>query len=180
MTEAPTQAPMMQQEPPVMQTEPLYDDYWGTDETANWFFPDGKQYIVVKVMDEGDRKRFENETQTDLLVERQTQNTRFKMNLTKERHGLIMAAVCGWNLYRKNKHTGETELVHYTDNALRDWLKVASPRHVDDLSIFIRETNPWLLGDMTPEQIDEEIERLERTKEMLIRRDEGKEPSKDK
>jgi len=178
MTETPTEV----MEPTVVpQDEPLsFDDYWGTEETQRWYFPDNRQYMVVKVMNEGDRTKYERTTSQDITVERQTQNTHIKMDLAKDRHGLIKAAVCDWNLYRKDRHSGQMVQVPFQGNApngLDGWLQHADPRLVDELSLFIRKVNPWLFGEMTIEQIDEDIDRLQKVREDLVRREQGKESS---
>jgi hypothetical protein len=174
----------MTESPTVTPTEPLeqgaFEDYWGTDETVPWYFPDGKQYMTVKIMTEGDRQKFERDTSQDLLIDRQTQNTHVKMDMAKDRHALIKAAVSGWNLKRRNRSNGQLEDYNFSEQHLTEWLRYADPRLVDQLALFIRKTNPWLFGEMTVEQVEEDIERLQKVRDDLIRREEGKESSTNK
>lgn len=174
MTETPTE---VLEPTPIDDAEGDYVDYWGTEDSQNWYFPDKRQFMVVKVMDEGDRSKYERDTSTDLVIEGQTRNTRVKMDMARDRHGLIKSAVVGWNLFRrthKGPNQGQMEPVAFSDHNLADWLKSANPKLVDELSLFIRKVNPWLFGEMTIEQIDEDIDRLQKVREDLVRKEQGK------
>lgn len=157
--------------------QPQIVDYWGTDETERWNFPDGVQWMDVKVMNEGDRGRFERLTSQDLRVDQRSQQAIMKMDQTRDRHSLIEAAVTNWKLYKKIKggeRAGQLEEVRFTREKLTAWLQEANPKLVDDLSMFIRKVNPWLHGEMTIEQVDQEIERLRGVRDDLEKRDAGK------
>ena len=157
--------------------QPQIFDYWGTDETHRWNFPDGVQWIDIKVMDEGDRAKFERLTSQDLRVDQRSQQAIMKLDTARDRHSLIEAAVVNWKMYRKihkGENAGQLEEVRFTREKLTDWLGHADPRHVDDLSMFIRRHNSWLHGEMTIEQVDQEIDRLRGVRDDLEKRESGK------
>lgn len=157
--------------------QPQIVDYWGTDLTERWNLPDGVQWMEVKVMNEGDRSKFERLTSQDLRVDQRSQQAIMKMDQARDRHSLIEAAVTNWKLYRKIKggeKQGQLEEVRFTREKLTAWLEEADPKLVDDLSMFIRKINPWLHGEMTIEQVDQEIERLRGVRDDLEKRDAGK------
>ena len=157
--------------------QPQIFDYWGTDETHRWDFPDGVQWMEVKVMNEGDRAKFERLTSQDLRVDQRSQQAIMRLDQARDRHSLIEAAIVNWKLYRKTKggnNDGQLEEVRFTREKLTGWLQTADPRLVDDISMFIRKVNPWLHGEMTIEQVDQEIERLRGVRDDLEKRDAGK------
>lgn len=157
--------------------QPQIADYWGTDETHDWFFPDKIQFVTIKVMNEGDRSVFERMTSTDLNIDQRTQSTRVRMDQARDRHELLKRAIVGWKLYRrahKGPNEGKMEELNFSQENLSKWLQEAPPKIIDEINMFIRKHNTWLHGDMTIEQIDEEIERLRDVRAQLVERDAGK------
>jgi hypothetical protein len=82
-----------------------------------------------------------------------------KMDQAQERHELIRTCVTDWNLYRGGQP------IPYSEKALKDWLELTNPKLVEDLEKEIRKINPWLLGEMSSEDIQREIDSLN---EMLV------------
>lgn len=154
------------QQEPMLDGERQYIDYFGFSEEKTWYLPDGKQYMTFKVMSEGDKARFQKKTQRDVIVERGG-NARMKMDTADERHELIKTCVTGWNLYRGGQP------VPFTDHNMRDWLTLTNPRLVEDLEREIRKANPWLLGEMTSEDIRKEIDNLEEMYKTALERERG-------
>jgi hypothetical protein len=152
---------------------PGYEDYWGTDETIRHNLPDGKQYFEIKVMNEGERAKFQRLTNQDLIVNRDN-SARVKMDPARERHSLITTSVVGWNLYKGG------EVVGFSPQILEKWLSAAPPKIVDDLEFAIRKANPWMQADMEPDQIREEIGRLEELLQQTIDRQAGEAASANK
>lgn len=145
-TTAPTQTP-----------EPIseqWEDYWGTDERVNHYLPDGKQYFVLQVMNEGAKVKFQKMTTQDVVLDQRSGNAKFKMDPATERHELIRASVKDWLLYKQGVKQP------FSERNLSQWLSAAPPKLVEDLEFAIRKLNPWLQNDMTVEQIDEEMNRL--------------------
>lgn len=145
---------------------PVFVDYWGTDEKHKHFLPDGKQYFEFKIMNEGDKAKFQKLTNSDLVVDRNN-TARVKMDPVAERHTLIKTSVCDWLLYKDNQP------VAFSKQLLEKWLEVAPPKIVEDLEYAIRMANPWMQADMTVEMIDEQIERLYEQRKQAVERAEG-------
>jgi len=156
-----------------------FEDYFGFSETREFVFPDGKQKIFFKVMSEGDKAKFQKATNRDIHLNRNTNDARIKTDPAQERHELIKASVTGWTLKRKLPD-GRVIDAPYTNNGtpgdeLSKWLQVANPRIVEALEDAIRKANPWLLGEMTVEQIDEEMQRLADMRAEVIKRQQSEE-----
>lgn len=145
----------------------VYDDYFGFASSEKWYLPDGKQYFEFEVMNEGKKSKFQKKTQRDVVLERQSGNARMKMDAAQERHELIKESVIGWNLYRGG------QAVPFTDRALNDWLSLTNPKLVEGLEKAIRKANPWLLAEMTVEDIDKEIENLQEMRKVAEERELG-------
>lgn len=142
-----------------------YEDYFGFDKTEVYTLPDGKQQIFFKVMNEGQKVKFQQKTNRDIHVNRGTNDMRIKADPAGERQALIESSVTGWSLKRRNPSSGQWENAPFSNTGspgdeLHKWLAIANPKIVEELEDAIRKANPWLQADMTVEQIDEEIQRL--------------------
>lgn len=138
--------------------EPVYEDYFGFDRTEKWFFPDQKQYIEFRIMDEGARSRFQKLTSQDIKVKRATGDASIKADPAEERHALITSSVVGWHIFHQGK---EVPFSSGSPGAeFERWLSKADPKLIDELEYAIRLANPWLQDAMTTEAIDKEIDRL--------------------
>ena len=89
------------------------------------------------------------------------------MDAAQERHELIRTCVTGWNLYRGGSP------IPFGERALKDFLELTDPRLVEDLEKAIRKANPWLLGEMSSEDIQKEIDNLEEMKKVAEERERG-------
>lgn len=159
--------------PPVVDTEEAgYEDYFGFDETRKWYFPDGKQYIEFQLMNEGKKAEYQNKTQRDLILERSSGNARMKLDQGSERHALISGSVIGWKMVRKTTE-GKFEDAPFSKNAFDTWLKTANPVLVEGLEKEVRKANPWLMAEMSVEDIDKEIANLQEMREVAVEREKG-------
>jgi hypothetical protein len=158
MTETPT-VPQAPPAPPVV-------DYWGTDTYDKWYLPDGVQYFEFKLMNEGEKTKFEKLTNQDLIVNRD-QSARMKVDPSEQRHTLIKTSVTNWNLYK------DGQVVDFNKHVLEKWLEVADPKLVADLEFAIRLANPWMQQDMSIEEIDKEIERLYDMRKQVLEKEAG-------
>jgi len=152
---------------------PVYADYWGTDETHKHFLPDGTQYFEFKIMNEGDKAKFQKLTNSDLVVDRNN-TARVKMDPVAERHTLIKTSVTDWLLFK------DSQPVAFSKQLLEKWLEVAPPKIVEDLEHAIRMANPWMQAEMTVEMIDEQIERLYEQRKQVVERAAGESGSANK
>lgn len=152
--------------------EPAYEDYFGFRDIRQWYFPDGRQHIEFKVMNEGDRKQYQSQTRADLEVVRSTGNARMSMNPAEERHILLGTSITGWHLVQKTPQ-GVFKPVAFSKQTLSAWLLQADPRIIDQLEKEIRKANPWLMQDMTVADIDKELDSLREMREVAVKREQG-------
>jgi hypothetical protein len=168
MTEAqlqePTFAPEAQQGTPPEQQQA---DYFGFSASDKYVLPDGVSYIEFQKMNEGAKKNYQDKTSKDLVLERNSGNARMSVLQGSERHALIKACVTGWNLTRGGQP------VPFTGVALNDFLTLADPTVVEGLEKAIRKANPWLLAEMSSEEIQKEIDNLEEMKQVALKREAG-------
>lgn len=157
--------------------QPAFEDYWGFEEKEIFQLPDKKQFIEFQRMNEGQRKQFQKDTRTDVLVKRGTGDTHLKVDPAEERHALIVSSVTGWHMFRRNKRTGEPEPVVFSSGKpganLEQWLSVANPKIVDQLERAIRRANPWLLAEAKSEEIQEQIDDLQEQLKDALERESG-------
>lgn len=142
-------------------------DYFGFREEHTFKLPDGVSWISFMALNEGAKAKFQKESSRDMVLERQSGNARVKMDQAADRHALIKAAVTGWNLTRGG------DPVPFNPIQLNDFLTLADPRVVDKLEVAIRKANPWLLAEMTVEDIDREIENLMEMRKVAQEREQG-------
>jgi hypothetical protein len=150
------------------------EDYFGFDDSRKFVFPDGKSYIEFKILNEGDRRRFQNSTASDVRLDRSTGNATVRTAAGDQRYELLMAAIVDWNLVRNGG------LIPCTKENKGKFLTAANPRIIDSLEKAVRLANPWLLSDMTVEDIDKEIESLQELRAKVEEEEAGKGASNDK
>lgn len=156
-------------QPQSTQDESSYEDYFGFEETKKWYFPDGKQFIEFKVMNEGEKARFQKLTNSDIVVERGTNNARLKVDAAAERHALLQTSVVGWNLYRQGKPVPFSNGT--PGSTFMQWLTNTNPKLVEDLEREVRKSNPWLMDEMSVEDIDKEMANLQEMREAAVKRE---------
>lgn len=143
-------------------------DYFGADETKTLTLPDGKSWVEIKVLNEGERRKYLNKVNRDLKLDRQSGNASISMAPGDERYALLSAALIDWNLVRGGKP------IPFTKSNRDTFLDEAQPKIIDFIEKEVRKANPWLLSDMTIEEIDREISALEEMREVKRKEDEGK------
>lgn len=148
-------------------------DYFGFGAEDRFVFPDGVTYISFSIMNEGQRRDFQKSTNRDIKFNRATNDATIKADPAEERWKLITTSCTGWNLIRAGRD-GQMEPVLFNRVLLEQWLSVANPKLVDDLEFTIRQANPWMQADMTVEEIDKEIDRLNGLREQVQEREKGK------
>lgn len=167
--------------PTVVDEEESYEDYFGFDEIKTWYFPDGKQYIQFQVMNEGQKAKFQKLTNTDIVVERATNNARMRVDPAEERHQLLSTSVIGWHVVKRNKTTNKFEPVTFSSgrpgSEFEKWMDTANPKLVEDLEKEVRKANPWLMDEMSVTDIDREMKNLEEMRAAAVKREEGKKSS---
>jgi len=160
----------------VESSRPMQEDYFGFQAFDTFEFPDGLTWIKFKKMNEGDKAKFQKTSSRDLVLERQSGNARMKVDPGGDRHALIIECCVDWNL----KRGPQREPILFSERNLREFLALANPQIVEDLEKAIRKFNPWLMAEMTVEDIDREIDNLKEMREIAEARELGKSSSSDK
>lgn len=145
----------------------VQEDYFGVADTHRTILPDNVSFIEWKVMNEGERRRYLNATNREVKLQKGG-DTVIGMRPGDDRWHLLTTAIVGWNLKRAGQD------VTFSRQQLEEWLNVAPPRIVDLVEKDIRRGNPWLLAEMTVEDIDKEIASLQEMRETKIKELEGK------
>lgn len=142
---------------------PQHVDFFDVLEEYQCLFPDGTQYVSVKVMNEGDRRRYLNKTNREVRMNAQTREMKMQSAAGDDKHALLKIAITGWNVYKAGRPVPFNE--HGLEQALNNW----PPAIVDLIEQKVTEVNPWLKGteDNLPamkdeyEQLGDRIKQLE-------------------
>lgn len=143
----------------------VYENYFGFETTEKYFLPDGKQWIAFKPMNEGARALYETKTQKDITLNRRNDDAKIRVNAAEDRHALIRESVCDWFLVQKDVSTSEWRQIPFSGGpggTFNQWLQRANPKIVNELHRAIQNANSWMIAEQDPEQIKEEIERLQK------------------
>lgn len=151
--------------------EPVQQDYFGCDETYNTVLPDGVSFVTHKKLAEGERRKYVNKSNREMTVNRQSGNATLSLAPGDERFNLLSVALVGWNLKRNGV------AVPFDARQLSTWLDKADPRVLDLVERDVRAKNPWLLADLTVEDLDREIATLEEQRSIKAKEAEGNVPS---
>lgn len=152
----------------VSPVERTQQSYFGFEEIHRVMLPDGISYIEHKTLNEGARRKYLNRVNRDIMLQRSTGNAIMRMQQGDEKHELLEGAICGWNLVGKSG-----EPMNFTKDKLQKWLSEANPVIVDMIEKDVRKKNPWLMAEMSVEDIEKQIAELEEMKETKIKEDEG-------
>lgn len=147
--------------------EDVQQDYFGFEQHHTVTLPDGVSYVEFKVMTEGQRRKYLNEQNREISVSRSTGDARIKTAPGDERHSLLKTTIVGWNLKRNG------EIVPFNPRNLEMFLDKADPSVVSIIEREVRKHHPWLLADMTLEDIDKQIEELQEMREIVEKRESG-------
>lgn len=151
-------------------------DYFDFAEEHTVYLPGSKtQFVQHRTLNESARRDYMNQQNREVRLQKSSGDAILKMATGKEQLSLLRAAVCGWNLVRKNSKTGEMESVPYSDTKRNEFFDKANPVVIDAIMNDIRKHNPWLLADVTIEDIDKQIEELNELRANKVKEAEGKE-----
>jgi hypothetical protein len=130
-------------------------DYFGVDDTVNVMLPKSRtQYVTIKAFTEGDRRKYLDRTNRDVKLDK-TGQAAMKMTPGSDRYELLKIAVVDWNLMRGGAP------FKFGPRELDSFLEVTSPSTVDHIVKEVHKLNPWLLSEMSVEDIENEIANLE-------------------
>lgn len=146
------------------QDDVTYEDYWGVQETFQFDLKDGKQYFVIKPMDEGAKTRFQKLTNKGIRMNQRSQEAHLDIDPADERHTLIRESVVDWHIMQKDPkaESGWSELPCPDDEVRRKRVirenfagedAKFNPKIIQELEFFIRTKNPWMQADMDLEEL---------------------------
>lgn len=116
-------------------------DYFDVVETHWVTLPDGVQRVEVKVLNEGERRRYLNQTNREVKMNSRTKDLIMKSSVGDDEEALIKTAVVGWEVTK-----GGSPLP-FTQQNLSQALNVWPPAAWRPVVKKIQEVNEWLLGD---------------------------------
>lgn len=151
---------------------PVQADYFLFSNVTKHYLPDGITYVEVKALNEGDKRQYLNKQNRELSMNRASQDTKMKLRPGDDRHNLLMLAVTGWNFKSNGRDVPFSEYER--------WLNQADPKIVEGIEKAINIANPWLLADMSIEDMKREIANLTEMLELKEREEEGKASSGNK
>lgn len=147
-------------------------DYFAFEEIGEFVLPNGRQKIFLKALNEGAKRRFQSATSRDLRVQRSSGDALVKMDPGQERHTLCLESITGWTLRRRNpKDPSKWENAPFDQPTLKRFLDNTDPAIIEDLEKEIRKLNPWLLDELSVEEIDKEIANLQEMREKAVKRE---------
>ena len=152
----------------------IQHDYFGFSSTERCMLPDGVSYVELQVLNEGHRRKYTNDSNREIKLAKGSGDAALRMKPGDDKHSLLKISIVGWNLSRGGVP------VPFNAQMLDHFLNSADPAVIDRIEKRIRQINPWLLSEMTVEQIDEEIQSLQEMREVRLREDEGKVTSSSK
>jgi hypothetical protein len=160
--------------------EPVFVDYFAFDESHRVPLPDGRQYVEHRTLNEGQKKKYQNSVNRDVVIRKATGDAQMRMAQGDERHALLTAAISGWFLLRKDRNTGQVIEVPFNTRTLNEFLEKAPPRVIEAIEKDIRKVNPWLMAELTLEDIDKEIAELQELRQKKVEEEQGKSTSSSK
>jgi len=155
--------------------ESVQADYFGFEETENVALPDGKSYVTIQALNEGARRQYLNKVNREVKIAKQTGDAIMQLANGDERRILLTNAIVGWNLVSRNPKTGEMTPVPCKEPKIYEWLEKANPVIIDIVDKAVRKQNPWLLNEMTIEDLENQIGELQEQLEQKRAEEEGKE-----
>lgn len=153
---------------------PVQMDYFGFTEVHRIMLPDGVSWVEHTALNEGARREYLNKANREVRLQRVTGDAILKMASGDERFSLLKSAITNWNLARFNPKTSQVETLGFSARNLEDFLNTTDPKLIDKIEKDVREKNPWLTADVTVEDIDTQIEELQKLRETKVKEAEGK------
>jgi len=153
-------------------TTPVPTDYFAFDETLTITLPDGVSWIQHKKLNEGARRQYLNKVNRDVTLKRATGDAIVRMATGDERHALLVQAIVGWNLVKNGQPMPFSK--GSPGATLEQFLDKTDPSIVDLIEREVRRANPWLLQEMSVEDIDKQIAELQEMRATKMKEEQGK------
>lgn len=119
---------------------PAVVDYFETNETQWVTLPDGVQRVLVKVLNEGERRKYLNKTNREITMNSRTRDMRMQSAIGDDLKELLVISVVDWAVQR-----GGQPLL-FNRHSLEQALDLWPPTVIDVVANKIRDINPWLKG----------------------------------
>lgn len=143
-------------------------DYFAFDQTETVRLPDGKSWVEFRILNEGQRRKYQNKVNRDVVIQRASGDAKVRSAPGDERLILLQTAIIDWNLVSGGRE------VPFSGKNLDMFLERAAPSIIDLIDTQIREKNPWLQANQTVEDVDKQITELQELRERLVQEREGK------
>lgn len=162
----------------IVETKPEFEDYYSFSDRVKWYFPDGVHYIEFEPMTEGARRKYQTRTASVLTMNRASGDSKIGLNVARDREALLEVSVKDWYMHRRDGMGNWVE-VRFDDKnyGFKAWTLIANPKFIESLERAIRKANPWMASEMSVEDIDTEIERLQELREEVRQAEMGKSDS---
>lgn len=148
--------------------EKVQVDYFGFDETHKCFLPDGVSWVEHRTLNEGARRKYLNSVNRDVKFQKATGDAIMRIASGDEKANLLKSAIVGWNL----KKGGAA--LPFNARTLDEVLDKFPPHIIDIIHKDVQTHNPWLVGDVTLEDIDREIAELQELRQKKVDEEAGK------
>lgn len=145
----------------------VQDDYFAFDSARRFKLPDGISWVDHEVMNEGGRRKYLNAINRDLRIQKATQDALVSVRPGDERFALLQETIVGWNLIRGGNP------VPFNRGTLNEFLTLTNPKIIDMIEKDVRLNNPWLLAEMSLEDIDREIADLQELRAKKVEEEAG-------
>lgn len=141
-----------------------YFGFGGTEK----FHVDDENWVEIKIMNEGDRRRYQAKTTRDMKVSQGGEAT-FSLSPGEDRQALLEVALKDWNFVDQGGND-----VPFNRANLEKFLDSAPVEIVDKIDNQVRLLNPWLSSEQSIEDMQNEIDRLEERIRAAREEQEGK------
>lgn len=132
-------------------------DYFGADDTHQFFLPGSReQFVMIKAFTEGDRCKYLDRTNRDLKLDR-SGTASLKTAPGSDRHTLLKIAIVDFAL----RFNGQLTTMAQNPKVFERFLESAPPSVIDEIVKEVHKHNPWLLAEMSVEDIEKEISNLQ-------------------
>jgi hypothetical protein len=147
--------------------------YFGFEERNKCMMPDGISYVEHVTLTEGARRHYLDRINREVSIKRATGDMHMKMQTGSERMILLEEACVDWN-FINDKGERVTFSKGSPGATFNQWLDKANPKDVDIVEKDIRKKNPWLMSDLTADDIRQQISELEEMLDLKVKEEEGK------
>jgi hypothetical protein len=148
-------------------TEEVYDDYFGFEDTDRVKLPDGKSWVEFAVMNEGQRRQYLNAQNRKVTIRKGSGDAEMELAPGDDKYNLLKLTIKNWNLRRGGQP------VTFNKHELDRFLNGADPKVIDLIHREVTLAHPWLLDQMTVEDIDTEIDNLKKMREVVEKNEAG-------